>query len=306
MAGPSGADGREILDFGAGPAQGDGARDRQGRPREWGAPAGWAADLDDDPTTTVDGAPEASGASGALPGGRGRFALAGVGVLVAVLLGVSLVAPGGPEEARRDEALPEPSRPVPSGPVGGGTVVLEGSLPQPLQLDVPATLTPVSQGRYVGLRAVGASGWVLVSTPEQVVDQRGRRLPLPDDAAAWLRSQPTVYVSGSRMVTVAGREVPQLDYRVGSVASAPSGRFAGVSLFCGRLGSPRDGAPCSRLTDQARVRATFVHVGGRLLLIEAYWREGSSPDGRMPAQLRAGYRELLAELKLGSLRPHWA
>jgi hypothetical protein len=303
MTGRSGADGREILDFGAGPAgEADRAGEWQGRPWPWGAPAGWAADLDDDPGATTGDAPAAA----AVPGGRGRFALGGVGVLVAVLLGVSMVAPGGPEEARRDEALPEPSRPVPTGPVGGGTAVLRGSLPMPLQLDVPAELTPVSQGRYVGLRAVGATGWVLVSTPEQVVDRSGRRLPLPDDAAAWLRSQPTVFVSRSRMVTVAGREVPQLDYRVGSAASAPSGRFAGVSLFCGRLGSPRDGAPCSRLTGQARVRATFVHVGGRLLLIEAYWREGSSPDGRMPAQLRAGYRQLLADLDLGSLRPHWA
>ena len=297
MTGRSGADGREILDFGAGPSGDDGPVARQGR--QSGPPSGWAADLDDDPGAVMDGASAAPG----VPGGRGRFALGGVGVLVAVLLGVSLVSPGGPEEARPDQALPTP---VPSGPVGGGTVVLEGSLPEPLQLDVPTTLTPVSQGRYVGLRAVGASGWVLVSTPEEVVDRRGRRMPVPDDAAAWLRSQPTVYVSRSRMVTVAGRDVPQLDYRVGSAASAPSGRSAGVSLFCGRLGSPRDGAPCSRLTDQARVRATFVHVGGRLLLIEAYWREGSSPDGRMPAQLRAGYRQLLADLDLGSLRPHWA
>lgn len=293
MTGAGGADGREILDFGAGRAGDDGPG--PGRGRQWGPPAGWAADLDDEPV--ADGSAAAPG----VPGGRGRFALGGVGVLVAVLLGVSLVAPGGPEEAQREQALPAP---VPSGPVGGGTAVLRGSLPRPLQFDVPAQLTPVSQGRYVGLRAVGATGWVLVSTPEQVVDRRGRRLPMPADAAAWLRSQPTVYVSRSRMVPVAGRSVPQLDYRVGSAASAPSGRFAGVSLFCGAFGSRREGAPCARLTDQARVRATFVQVDGRLLLIEAYWRAGSSPDGRMPEQLRAGYRALLAELDLGPLRPH--
>jgi hypothetical protein len=36
--------------------------------------------------------------------------------------------------------------------------------------------------------------------------------------------------------------------------------------------------------------ATFVPVGGRVVLIEAVWPDDAAPGGRMPSELRLGYR----------------
>jgi hypothetical protein len=59
------------------------------------------------------------------------------------------------------------------------------------------------------------------------------------------------------------------------------------------------------VSTQTRVRATFVPVHGKLVLIEAFWPKEGTPDGRMPYELRRAYRELLGGLQLNN-PPHRA
>jgi hypothetical protein len=167
----------------------------------------------------------------------------------------------------------------------------------------PGAVTLADRG-YVGLRLYDGPGGVLVTVPTQVVRPSGVRADLPDDPARWLTQDPRVFVSRVRAVTVAGRRATQVDYRL-SRDGAGSSRFAAVALFCGRRrdalpagpggpGGAPGSAPCTRVTPSARVRATFVPVGGRVVLIEAVWPDDAAPGGRMPSELRLGYRALLA------------
>lgn len=193
--------------------------------------------------------------------------------------------------------LPWPSGPSPRAApsvVGRGLAV-------PVSLRLPAGAVTLADRGYVGLRLYDGPGGVLVTVPAQVVRPSGVRADLPDDPARWLMEDPRVFVTRVRTVAVAGRSATQVDYRLSRETGGRS-QAAAVPLFCGRrtdagpgtLGVMPGPPPCTRVSPSARVRATFVPVGGRVVLIEAVWPDDATPTGRMPPDLRVNYRALLA------------
>jgi hypothetical protein len=136
-----------------------------------------------------------------------------------------------------------------------------------------------------------------------VSEPSGARAPLPADPAAWLMRRQDLLVTRVRDVMVAGRRATQIDYRVSSTAPAANQRFATVSLFCGwrpaidaRL--PGGGTPCTRISSRARVRATFIPIGNRTLLVEAVWPADSAPWAQAPVGVRRLYGALLSGVSI--------
>jgi hypothetical protein len=146
---------------------------------------------------------------------------------------------------------------------------------------------------------------VLVTTPTQVVDSAGRRVPLPDDPVTWLKAQRSVSVTRVRSIPVAGRQVEIVDYQLAPTLASgerrPS-RFSTVSLFCGLWTGSNNPQPCSRISQNARVRSTFVPVGDRWILVEAFWRSDTAEPGRMPSELRTAYWQLLRGMQAPTAR----
>ena len=209
---------------------------------------------------------------------RARRRRVGVAVLAAVAVLFGLVW------------LPWPQGPEPAPPVA----VVGRGLAVPVSLRLPPGTVTLADQAYVGLRLYDGPGGVLVTVPTQVVRPSGVRAELPDDPAGWLMEDPRVFVSRVRPVTVAGRAATQVDYRL-SREGWGGGRFVTVPLFCGRRHAAPEGvAPCTRVSPAARVRATFVPVAGRVVLIEAVWPDDAAPNGRMPRELGVRYRALLA------------
>jgi hypothetical protein len=146
---------------------------------------------------------------------------------------------------------------------------------------------------------------VLVTVPTQVVDPSGNRAPLPDDPAAWLARHPDLFISQVRQVRVGGFRATQLDYRR-SRTTAGTAWSDRLPLFCGWRAetegipgsAPQSPGACTRITADARVRATFIHVGDRTVLVEAVWRApgGAGESGRIPRALQRSYTALLAGL----------
>jgi hypothetical protein len=137
----------------------------------------------------------------------------------------------------------------------------------------------------------------MVTVPTQVVEPSGVRADLPADPARWLIEHPKLFVSRVRQVNVAGQLATQVDYRL-SREAAGEREFYSVPLFCGwkREVDPSGLAgltACTRISAGARVRTTFVPVGGRVVVIEAVWPAENSPNGRMPRELGSSYRALL-------------
>lgn len=216
--------------------------------------------------------------------------------LAATLVGFFLVRP---------PAEPEPRRPA--------VTVLGRDLPADVVLRLPPGAVTTADESYVGVRF--ASGDTLfVTVPTQVADPSGTRSPLPPEPASWLRGNPSVFVSRVRTVDVGGTAAVQLDYRR-SRAALPDSRFARLPLFCGWKSADAAGPvaghagpdACTQITSAARVRATFVPVGGRTVLVEAVWRPDveTSPigtasagplPGRMPRDLQQSYDALVAGL----------
>ncbi|GAA3624699.1 hypothetical protein GCM10022223_47230 [Kineosporia mesophila] len=243
----------------------------------------WATDLDQ-PDGWVDEGGRATPASS----GRRRLFLTAAAIFVLALAGLAVPALFGDEEP----------------PSAGETVVLGKHLMAPVALHLPEGATATADDSYVGVQFAGG-GWVLVTVPEQVVQPDGTRTAMPADPAAWLQAHPDVYVSGIRQVQVDGRKAMQLDYRRSAMAE-PQSRYARLPLFCGwRGGSSLDDTSiygagrgpssqeCTKITDGARVRATFIPIEGRTVLVEAVWRPYGVWGWRMPTSLSDSYDDLL-------------
>ncbi|GLY32990.1 hypothetical protein [Kineosporia sp. NBRC 101731] len=244
----------------------------------------WTTDLDG-PDGWVDEGGRAAPASS----GRRRLFLTAAAVFALVLAGLTGSALFGDDEP-----------PLPTGE----TVVLGRHLTAPVALHLPEGATATADDSYVGVQFAGG-GWVLVTVPEQVVQPDGSRAAMPADPAAWLQAHPDVYVSGIRQVQVDGRKATQLDYRRSAMAE-PQSRYARLPLFCGwrggsslddtsiyRAGRGPSSQECTKITDGARVRATFIPIGGRTVLVEAIWRPYGVWGWRMPASLSDSYDDLL-------------
>jgi hypothetical protein len=244
--------------------------------------APWTVSLDDaGPPAGPGGRPPAGLPPAAAPNRR-RPALAGLAG-VALLFGVAWL-PGLGDDPSSDD----PSAPA---MVGGG-------LAAPVSLRLPTGVVTTADRSYVGLRLYDGPGGALVTVPTQVVQPSGVRTELPEDPVAWLVGHPKLFVSRVRPVGVAGRAATQVDYRL-SREEVGDREFLSVPLFCGWKRELEPGgilalSACTRISAGARVRATFVPVDGRTVLVEAVWPADSSPNGRMPAELRSRYRALLA------------
>jgi hypothetical protein len=169
--------------------------------------------------------------------------------------------------------------------------VLGRHLAVPIALPLPANAVATADGSYVGIQ-FPAGGVVLLTVPTQVVEPSGARTAIPADPADWLARHPSVFVSRVQQVLVGGTRATQIDYRRSRMAT-PASRFAGLSLFCGWRtetepaaidlppavpDSARTGSRvCTQITSAARVRATFVPMGGRTLLVEAVWQVSTDP-----------------------------
>jgi len=250
---------------------------------------GWAADLDADDGWTDEDGPLGS----QQPVDRRRRLLfvtaAAVVAAVAVVLSLSGL-------------LTDPDEPV------GQTVVLGRRLADPIAVTLPEDALTTVDDSYVGVSVDG--GKVLVTVPEQVVEVDGTRAAMPTDPAGWLRSHPDVFVSAAQTVRVGGQDVVQIDYRRSALAQ-PRNIYARLSLFCSsrsdlsrasiyRAAPAVTSRECTQITSNARVRATFIPVEGRTVLVEAVWRPYGVWGWRMPKALAESYDELLAGL---SARP---
>jgi hypothetical protein len=167
----------------------------------------------------------------------------------------------------------------------------------PVSLKLPLGSVTTADRSYVGLKLSDGSGAALVTVPTQVVEPSGLRADLPDDPAQWLIDHPKLFVSRVRAVSVAGRRATQVDYQL-SRETVGTSQFTSVQLFCGwkRELDPSGLAglgTCTRISAGARVRATFVPIGRRTVLIEAVWPSDAELNGRMPHGLGAAYRALL-------------
>jgi hypothetical protein len=256
-----------------------------------GPAADWTVSLDD-PQPLPD--PRTRRGRLARPGGRGRPARPGpsrtaLGVLIGVLaILAALWVRGVTHHPRAPMARP---------------TVLGTHLAVPIALNLPRDAVATSNNSYVGVQFDG-QGVVLITVPTQVITAAGVREPLPADPALWLRRHPSVFVTSVRDVPVHGVTAQQVEYQR-SAQAAPIGQFSRLSLFCGWNGSdaaasaPGSGsAGCTQITPDARVRATFVPVDGRIVLVEAVWRPVRSTDWMMPNALRRSYAALLSGLKL--------
>lgn len=240
----------------------------------------WAVDLD-----RADGWTDEGGRAEPVPPRR-RLLLAATAVLAVLLAGLSVPGLLGDDDGRGDE----------------NTVVLGRHLATPVELTLPEGAVATADDSYIGVQ-FPSGGWVLVTVPEQVVQPDGTRIAMPGDPAAWLQAHPDVFVSAVRQVQVDGRSATQVDYRRSAMAE-PQGRYARLSLFCGWRGDDLGdtnlyrtaGRECTQITDGARVRTTFIPVGGRTLLVEAVWRPYGIWGWRMPTGLRESYNELLSGL----------
>jgi hypothetical protein len=247
----------------------------------------WATDLD-----APDGWVDEGGKAVPPDPRRRRLFLVVAAVLAALVAGLSLpgLLKGDDEDAPTGE-----------------TIVLGRRLSTPVALDLPKGASVTADDSYVGVQ-FAAGGWVLVTVPQEVYEPDGSRAPMPADPAAWLRQHPDVFVSGARTVKVDGRIAAQIDYRRSSVAQ-PQSRYARLPLFCGWRADDYDGTSayrttlrtagreCTQITDDARVRATFIPIQGKMLMVEAVWRPYGVWGWRMPDSLRTSYDDLLAGLK---------
>jgi hypothetical protein len=262
----------------------------------------WAADLDQGPAGgsgqdwTVDLDQDWTPVAAALAPVRPSRWVGG-GLVIALI--VALVVIWGPP------LDPRPNQP----PVAS---VLGGHLAVPIALHLPAGAVATADGSYVGVQFPGG-GVVLVTVPTQVVDPSGVRAALPNDPAAWLARHPAIFVTRVRATRVGGAPATQVDYRRARTDERES-PFARLPLFCGWRREPDpslaaappagpDGSRtasrvCTQITALARVRATFVQLDGRTLLVEAVWsaNQSSTTSGRMPRQLQRSYTALLAGL----------
>ncbi|MCD5311689.1 hypothetical protein [Kineosporia babensis] len=250
-----------------------------------GNPSNWATDLDQ-PDGWID-----EGGKAAPPDPlRRKVFMVAAAVLAAVVAGLSIPA----------ILSDEPEEPE------GETVVLGSHLAAPVALNLPEGAVATADESYVGVK-FSSGGWVLATVPEEVVLPSGERAPMPLDPAGWLRSHPDVFVSGVRTVEIDGRTATQMDYRRSSMAE-PQSRYARLPLFCGwksqdlnntsvyRSSSRPSGRECTQITNDARVRATFIPVEGRILLVEAVWKPYGVWGWRMPKTLKTSYDELLGGL----------
>ncbi|MBT0770870.1 hypothetical protein KIH74_18160 [Kineosporia sp. J2-2] len=251
--------------------------------------SGWAADLDQ-----ADGWIDEGGK--AEPGSPRRRRLA---LVAATALAVLVAALSVPSLLSADEETTDDN-----------TVVLGRHLTAPVALNLPDGAIATADESYVGVQ-FATGGWVLVTVPEQVVQPDGTRAEMPSNPSAWLQRHPDVFVSAVRRVEVDGRPATQIDYRRSSMAQ-PQSSYARLPLFCGwrgedvnepggntsvfDAGSRPSTRECTQITDGARVRATFIPVEGRTLLVEAVWRPYGVWGWRMPTTLRDSYNGLLAGL----------
>ena len=188
------------------------------------------------------------------------------------------------------------------GPAPDIPAVLGTHLAIPIALTRPDGAVTTADSSYVGLQ-FAAGGVVLVTVPTGVVDPSGVRRPLPDDPSAWLARHPAIFISRVRAVRLGDVRATQLDYRR-SRMDAPPSRFARLPLFCGwrpeNDAASSIASACTQITADARVRATFVPVGGRTVLVEAVWSAVQGATGRMPRDLQRSYAALLAGVQLRS------
>jgi hypothetical protein len=178
--------------------------------------------------------------------------------------------------------------------------VVGRGLSVPVSMRLPLGAVTTADRSYVGLRLYDGPGGALVTVPTQVVQPSGVRTELPEDPAAWLINHPKLFVTRVRPVNVAGRSATQVDYRL-SREIVGDREAVSVPLFCGWKREVEPGgfaglSACTRISAGARVRATFVPVGGRTVLVEAVWPGDAAPDSRMPRELRMRYTALLAGL----------
>jgi hypothetical protein len=267
---------------------GDRKDQRQPRNADLDDAGDWSTDLD-----APDGWVDEGGKAVPPDPRRRRLFLVVAAVLVALIAGLSL-----PGLLKGDGDKDKPT---------GETVVLGRRLSTPVALDLPKGASVTADDSYVGVQ-FAAGGWVLVTVPQEVYEPDGSRDPMPADPADWLRQHPDVFVSGSRTVKVDGKTAAQIDYRRSSMAQ-PQSRYARLPLFCGWRGSDYDGTSayrttlrstgreCTQITDDARVRATFIPIEGKMLMVEAVWRPYGVWGWRMPNSLRTSYDALLADLK---------
>ena len=253
----------------------------QGRRPDDGVGDAWTVSLDDVGPVAASGGRPADVISPATPQPRRPGAFVALGTL-ALLFALAWVPGLGEDEP------PDPTTPAVAGQ----------GLAVPVSLRVPLGAVTTADRSYVGLRLYDGPGGALVTVPTQVVQPSGVRTELPEDPAAWLIRHPKLFVSRVRPVSVAGRAATQVDYRL-SGEEAGDRQSVSVPLFCGWKRELEPGgilglSACTRISAGARVRATFVPVDGRTVLVEAVWPADSSPYGRMPGDLRSRYRALLA------------
>jgi hypothetical protein len=185
-----------------------------------------------------------------------------------------------------------PGHRPPAPPVGR-------SLPVGVSVQLPDGLVSDVDGQYVSVHLTGVAAdaaTILLTTPTRVAGRDGVLSALPADPARWLRDQPAIRVTRVDHVLVSARHAVQIDYRLGPTAGGTT-----VPLFCGVGPAENRNYPwaplsCSRISADARVRATFIPVDGRTLLVEASWSRAAAGAERMPARLETSYRGLLDRL----------
>lgn len=208
-------------------------------------------------------------------------------LVAAVLLlgwGVSVLLPGRPPAA------------PPAPPVGS-------ALPVGVSIRAPAGVRTDVDGLYLSLHLDAlppAAANILITAPTRVVDSSGAITRLPDDPARWLRDQPLVRVTRVAHPRVDGRPSVQIDYRQAPLTAGAS-RYRTVPLFCGVGPAENKVYPwaplsCARISQDIRVRATFIPVDGRVLLVEGYWSRAAAGAEHIPPQLEQSYANLLATL----------
>ena len=167
-------------------------------------------------------------------------------VIVALLAGIGITVPllrDAGEEAANISELSDPNLRIPIvvGVPDGFRVVVDD--PWALGLDAQSDLT--SEQPWVGF---------FIDRPDGVIDPAtGEVLPLPDDLADWIRTDPTIDILAERTVEVAGQQALQFDVQSTSIQAGP----------CYTV----DGEPVQCSNSLHRIRVTVLNIGEMQVLV---------------------------------------
>jgi hypothetical protein len=152
--------------------------------------------------------------------------VAGGVAIVALLAGIGIAIPflrAAEEEAASISALPDTNLQIPIvvGLPDGFRVVRD----EPWSLGIDAREDLSAQQPWAGMS---------IDRPDGVIDPDTLDiLPLPEDLAEWVRSDPTIDILAERTVEVAGQQALQWDVQPKSIQSAPCFTVDGEPVDCG-------------------------------------------------------------------------